>query len=172
MHGQPNFLQEFAVDLSRCHTENRPCIVAESCLVPNPTQPDNPPRHSLRHDAEARPTPFGTFHLTPPPPPVRNPGLPATTTPGTLQAPLNPVPLPYAPWPIQTPCHRRRGPSAQESGRELDLPLRGGSFSLVARHRMRTSSPATCRAPITTLCSGRAQPEPFLERFSPGRTLS
>jgi hypothetical protein len=55
------------------------------------------------------PTPLGTFPVTPPPPPIRNPGLPAPPHNPPRRPPFPSCLLPISPLSIQTPCHQKRG---------------------------------------------------------------
>jgi hypothetical protein len=53
------------------------------------------------------PHPARHFLVTPPTPPIRNPGLPAPPHPAPCRPPQYPVPPPFVPLPIQAPCQRR-----------------------------------------------------------------
>jgi hypothetical protein len=123
-------------------------------------------RQSLRHDAEAFPHPARHSSVTPPTPPIRNPGLPAPPHPVPCRPPLNPVPLPYGrslykPRATEDGWLRPRNP---RQGHELPLPC--GNLSRRARHGIGTSlgcrhqprSHAESSQPLKAPRSGQAKP--------------
>lgn len=136
-------------------------------------------RQSLRHDAEAFPHPARHFPVTPPTPPIRNPGLPAPPHPVPCRPPLNPVPLPYV--------HSLYKPRATEDGwlrprnprQGHEIPLPCGNLSRRARHGIGTSlgsrhqsrSHAESSQPLKAPCSGQTKPR-FSRKVSTGQPPS